>query len=458
MTNHISSAVESFAPCYFSYGSEENLKSFGKLQIKPYFGHYSGIWITFDVRKHLDFAGNHKIKVKIEGCRKPASIHLRGLPTLQPGLDLTKSVTRQKLKEICLHYVHSLKPPTLELKHSPPSLVFLCEKKVLLHLNEIDSSVLPSTTFSHLNPNTFPTQDVHVKIWFGSSSWPTMIERIKVKQGISIAELQWMLVNKLPVKTEPFKLDIYEYKTMEKLSEHLYITPNQVNFHCIVLSDEHKDSIIVSLVGQGTEQIKVDSSDHMTLNHFQAKIKEKFRLNSSSFIFIPTIFKNFSSSILMSAVLDKSTASLIDSRKRNFPIIDNIPLTLTKYEKLDMYNSSLSKLHLLSSNLEYVYEVTGPTIPIFYRSSSAVGKGEFSLICDRLHAVSINLSWSVRTLLKFVEVISHFPCRDLLYQGTILPHSTLLGECFTNCRWRLSGSECDIDKNIPKILTSCSYN
>ncbi len=210
--NHSTSA-ESFAACHITCGSEENLRSSGKLQLKPYFGHFSGIWITFDVRKNLDFAGNHKIKVKVKGCRNPTSIHLRALPTLQPSLiDLAKSVTRLKLKDICLQYVHSLKPPKLELKHTPQRLAFLCEKKVLLNLNEIDSSVLP--------PN----------------------------------------------------LDMYEYSSMEKLPENSYLTPSQINFHCVVLPVNHQDSIIVSLVGQCIEQIKVEPCNHMTLNQFQNKI------------------------------------------------------------------------------------------------------------------------------------------------------------------------------------------
>ncbi len=157
----------------------------------------------------------------------------------------------------------------------------------------------------------------------------------------------------------------------------------------------------------------------------------------------------------MSAVLDKSTISLIDHRKRNFPIVDSVPLTLLKYEELDVHRLTLSELNLLSSNLVCVYEVTGPTIPIFYRSSTAVGKGEFALISNRLHVVSINLSWSVRTLLKFIEDISHFPCEDISYGGSILPHSSLLGEYFTSCCWRVKGTpDYNFIETVPKVLNT----
>ena len=442
---------DSFASCHFTCGSEENTRSSGKLQLKPYFGHFSGSWMTFDVRKNLDFAGNHKIRVKIEGYLNSTSIHLRAL---KPVLDFSKSATRLKLKEICLQYVHSLKPPKFELKHSPQKLVFLCERKVLLNLNDIDTSVLPPTFFSHLNPVKFLTQDVHIKVWFGSSSFPTIMERMKVKQGILISELQWMLCNKLPVKVEPSKLDMYEYWNIEKVSENSYLSPNQVNFHCVVLPDNHQDSIVVSVVGHGIEQIKLGKN--MTLNEFQHKIKEKFGLHPSSFIFIPSLFNssNFRQ-IAMSAVLDKSTVWLLDNCKRNLPMVDNIPLISSPCEKLEAFNCTLTELNLLSSNLVYVYEVTGPTIPIFYRSSTSVGKGEYALISDRLHAVSINLSWSVRTLLKYIEDISHFPCEDISYKGSILPLSSLLGEYFTNCCWKVKGNNItDMTEGVPKVITA----
>lgn len=69
---------------------------------------------------------------------------------------------------------------------------------------------------------------------------------------------------------------------------------------------------------------------------FQAKIKEKFALHPSSFVFIPQVFQAKSvrhhNEFTFSAVLEKSTLSLIDSKRRNLPIVDSIPLTLLKYE------------------------------------------------------------------------------------------------------------------------------
>lgn len=431
----------SFATCRIynscgSGGSGENLRSSGRIQLMPYFGHFSGKWITFDIRKSLNSTGNHKIKVKIEGCQDSSSIHLR---THQPYLDLTKSVTRVKIKDLCLQYVHATKPPSLEFHHNPKTLAFLCEKTILLNLNEIDSSVLPPVSFSHLKPSTFSTQDIIIKVWFGSSSCLTRMERMKVRQGMSVAELQWMLCSRLPVKIEPSKLNLYEYKSMEKLSENSYLDPSQVIFHCVVLPSTHRDSIIVSLVGQHIEQVKVDS-EAMTLNQFQEKIKEKFGLLSSSFIFIPQVFRNMKVSmcgrVAMSAVLDKSTLSLIDSRRRNLPLVDSIPLASLKYEQLNMSKLTLSELSLFSSNLVCAYEVTGPTIPISYRTSTSVGRGEYALISDHLHAISINLGWSIRTLLRYIEEISHFPCENICYKESTLPHASLLQEYFADKNWK----------------------
>ena len=251
MTRH---KIDSFAICRIcNSGSSDDNRSSGKLQLKPYFGYYSGTWITFDVRKN-----SHKIKVKIEGCQDSCSIPLR---TSQPCLDLSNSLTRIKIKDLCLQYAHSTKPLGIEAKYNPRRLGFLCEKLVLLNLNEINSSILPPVSFSHLNPDTFCTQDVIIKIWFSSSTHLTRIERMKVRQGISVAELKWMLCTKLPMQVEPSKLDIYEYNSVEKLSETSYLSPNQVIFHCIVLSSTHRDSIIVSLVGQEIAQIRVEPQD-----------------------------------------------------------------------------------------------------------------------------------------------------------------------------------------------------
>lgn len=439
---------ETFATCriYNSCGSRIR-----RLQLRPYFGHFSGMWVTFDVRES---AGNHRIKVKIRECQESASIHLRAS---QPSIDFTKSATRVMIKDLCLQYLHATKPPHLEVKHNPKSLNFLCEKIIVLNLNKLNPSVLPAVSFSHLNPSTFRTQDVILKIWFGSSSYPIRIERMKVRQGLSVAELKWMLCSKIAVQIEPSKLDIYKYKSMEKLSENSYLEPDQVNFHCVVLPPFHRDSIIVSLVGQDIEEIKVEPHD-MTLSQFQNRIKEKFGLRSSSFIFIPQAFQSQSVSkcnqIAMSAVLDKSTLSLIDRKQRNLPIVDSTPLALLKYEQLDMCKLKLSELNLFSSNLVCIYEVTGPTIPISYRTSTSVGNGEYSLISDRLHAVSINLSWSIQTLLKYIEDISHFPCEDISYRGSIIPHSSNLHQCFANNHWKIRSTHQQIEfiEGAPKVV------
>ena len=456
-STQLKNSAESFAICHISSGSDGNLRSSGRLQFRPYFGHFSGMWIDFDVRKNLSSAGNHKIKIKIEGCQD-SSIHLR-LRAQQPSLDLTKSVTRSKLKDLCLQYIHAIKSPNLKLQHGPKSLAFLCEKIILLNLNEINSSVLPPVSFSHLKPSTFLTQDVIIKVWFGSSSCPTKMERMKIRQGISVAELQWMLCNKLPGQIEPSKLDIYEYKSMEKLSESSYLTPKQVIFHCVAMPSTHRDSIILSLIGHGIEKIDVEPCN-TTLNQFQNAIKQKFGLQASSYIFLPQIDQSKKiSHVAMSAVLDKSTLSLIDSRRRNLPIVDSIPLTLLKYDQLDMYKMTLSELNLFSANIVHAYEVTGPTIPISYRTSTSVGRDEYALISDCLHVVSINLTWSIRTLLKYIEEISHFPCEDIDYKGSILPHTSLLHQYFTNSTWKTKGKVTDhiefID-NVPKIVNSSS--
>ena len=445
-------SVDSFATCHFHCASEENTRSSGKLYLRPYFGHFSGIWVTFDVRKKLDSARNYKIRVKIDGYHSPYPFYLH----LRCGIsDLTQPVARRILKDTCLKYVHKFEPPNLMLNHEPKSLLFLCERTILLNLNELNLSVLPSISFSHLKPSTFSTQDLFIKIWYGLSTFPTKIKRMKVRQGISIAEIQWMICGKLSVQTEPSNLELYEYSSTNKLSENSYLSPHQVMFHCIVLSSIDRDSIVVSLAGQNIEQIKVDQC--MTLNQFQAKVREKFALDSSSYIYFPSVCRNKNVShcnqITMSAFLDVSTVPLIHSKQRNLPLVDGIPLSILKYENLDMYKLKISDLGLLSSNLVHAYEVTGPTIPITFRTATNIGKGEFALISDRPHAVSINLDWSVQILLKYIEEICHFPCENIVYEGNTLPHSALLKRYFANLHWQTKQSnKVQFTKDMPKVF------
>ncbi len=429
--------MDSFATCNVVRGSS---RSSGKLQLMPYFGHFSGMWITFDVRRKLDCAGNYKVKVKIEGYQNPSQyLFLRCEDKKSRGI--TNLAGQTSLKELCLKYVHKSEYPNLEINHQPSKLVFLCEKKIILNLDVLNSSVLP-VSFSHLNPKTFSTQDLFIKMWYGSSKFPANMERITVRKGLSISELKWMLSCKVPLPTVPSDLELYEYDSTEKLSDHSYVTPEQLTFHCIVLSSLERDSVIVSLIGQGIEQIKVKPS--MTLNQFQAKVKEKFSLKASSFIYFPSVCRSKNvlhyNEVMMSALLDKSTLSLISSRRRNLPIIDGIPLGMLKYDQLEMYKLTMSELNL-ASNLVRAYEVEGPTVPISFRTAtSVVGKREFVLIADRPHAISINLSWSVQILLKYIEEICHFPCESIAYEGSILPYNALLHQYFTKDHWNISDS------------------
>ena len=440
-------------------GSEEKSRLSGKLHLRPYFGHFSGLWITFEIKKKLDSAGNRKIKVKIDECHSPSPyLHLKC------DKDLTQVMLQRTLKETCIKYVHKSEIPNIVLERNPQSLSFLCEKTILLNLNEINPSILPSATFSHLDPSTFSTQDLFIKVWHGSSSHPTKMERMKVKQGILISELQWMLCSKLPVRTDPSNLELYEYSSTEKLSENSYLKPNQVTLHCIVSSlSAIRDSVVVSLVGQGIEEIKVEPS--MTLNDFQAKIKEKFCLHSSSFAYFPSICRNRSvtklNQITMSTILDKSTIALINSTRRNLPIVDGIPLNMLKLGQLEMYKLSVSDVNvqMLGSHLIHVYEVTGPTIPISFRTSSRVGKGEYhALISDRTHAVSVNPAWSVQTLLQYLAEISHFPCENISYRGSILSHDVLLRNYFTDFHFKIkfshSNQEVEFFDDVPKVVNS----
>ena len=426
-----------------------------KLQIRPYFGHYSGMWVTFVRSSSNSSVGGSKVRVKIEGSSKSSySLHLC---YDRHSLELAQSAMQTALMDMCLKFVHGLEPPTMVLNRNPSSLSFLCEKTILLNLNELDTSVLPSISFSHLNPNSTCMQDAFVKVWSGLSSCPTTMVRIKVKKGMLVAEFQWMIWNRLQTLSQfdlP-SLELYEYSSTEKLSENTYLKPNQVAFHCILASSIDRDSIVVSLVGQGIEQIKVKPS--MTLEQLQDEVKKKFILDSSSYLYFPSICQNKnaanSNCVAMSTVLDGSTLPLIDSKQRCLPLIDGIPLNLLKYSKIAMYTLTISDLGLLSSNLVRAYEVAGPTIPILFRAATDVGKSEFVLISERLNAISINLQWTVLTFLKYLEDVSHFPCVNITYKGSILQQTELLDRYFHEQVWQTKRncSKIEFLNDVPKV-------
>jgi len=399
-----------------------------RLQVKPYFGHFSGMWVTFDARTNSgSSSGSSRVRVKVEGSSTSSNLHLR---YDRHSLAVSQSTMQAALRDMCLKYVHSLEQPTSIINRHPNSLIFLCEKKIVLHMNELNTSVLPSVSFSHLKPSVQSTEDVFVKVWTGLSSCPTTMLRIKIKKNMLVGELQWMIWCKLEVlsKFDPSSLELYEFSSTEKLSEIEYLKPNQVAFHCILASFIDRDSIVVSLVGHGIEQIKVKPS--LTLAKFQVEVRKKFKLKESSYLYFPSICQkkliSSTNSIAMSVPLEVKTASMIDNRQRHLPLINNMPWNILKSHELEMYKLTMSDLNLLSSNLIHAYDITGPTIPISFRAATNVGKGEFVLISERVHAVSINIQWTVLTLLKYLENVSHFPCANISYQGSILPHSEVL--------------------------------
>ena len=424
-----------------------------RLQIKPYFGHFSGMWVTFDARTNsCTSSGSSRVRVKVEGCSTSSYLHLR---YDRHSLAASLSTMQAALRDMCLKYVHSLEQPISIINRSPSSLAFLCEKKILLHLNELNTMVLPSALFSHLKPSLQFTEDVYVKVWTGLSSCPTTMLRIKIKKNMLVAELQWMIWCKLEIlsKFDPSSLELYEFSSAEKLSEIEYLKPNQVAFHCIVASFIDRDSIVVSLVGQGIEQIKVKPS--LTLAKFQDEVRKTFKLNGSSYLYFPSICKNkliaSTNSIAMSIPLETKTASSIDTRQMHLPLINNLSWNVLKSDELDMYKLTVSDLNLLSSNLIHVYDITGPTIPISFRAATNVGKGEFVLISEQVHAVSINLQWTVLTLLKYLEDVSHFPCVNISYQGSVLPHSDILELYFHMKNWHLKNKDLE-STDIPKVI------
>ena len=112
----------------------------------------------------------------------------------------------------------------------------------------------------------------------------------------------------------------------------------------------------------------------------------------------------------MAALLDDTIISLIDSANRTLPVVDGIPsLQIGRsYEKLPLYEMSIGDLGLLKSSPVIAFEVTGPTIPVAFKTiqgdwSNTLGGGNsnsnFALISYsiRPHALSVNPKWTIGT-------------------------------------------------------------
>lgn len=411
-----------------------------KLVMEPYFGPFAGQRVVFDLRKTESGVVSLKVKTGDEV-----------LSTLshRPG-------RKDTVKDQCLKFAHEMTSKTSTAQ--PSSLVFLCEQALLLHQNELPVHLLPQRyTESLLNSCT---QKVSIRLW-PCSVHHNQLVTLKLKPRISVLELQWMLCKRVGL-TNPSALSLYLRDAIVPLSSTSPLPEDCSELECIVSTSQQQSekTICVSIIGRGMKEVSVTSL--MTLYQFEQAVKNTFNLHPDSFLYLPQVDSNSRTSLKMHAVLDDDNSSiyLLDEDRRNFPTLYGFvsvcePQTL---QSLLLYQTTICELDLFKSGLVIGFEVTGPTVPISFktmqthRSTEDVSNQDtrnsiFSVIAIKPHAVSVNPDWSVSVLLKYITCISGFPCKSM-HLGQKCLDEALVSDIF--CRTWFS---VDSKKNTLSLAT-----
>ncbi len=452
--------LDTFAPCR---------KQKEKLVMMPYFGNFAGQWLTFDLKRSDSLTS---VRVKVEGSEQ-------SLTTLYHR-DARPSRTRNEhakvacsLRDRCLKYAHEAGQNFH--RRSPSSLTFLCEQTVLLHLDELPVSQLPTHRYEGLFQAR--TQEVTIRVWprrFCDSL------RMRVKPNMSVMELKWMLCLRLSLPN-PTCLNMYQKDSLENLPPNSPLQPHHLELECVISHkvlqkgvrwEEGRKSlpVTVSVIGQGIGDVKVHPN--MTLREFEQAIKKTFGLGNTSFLYMPQVFQSRKSSqcgLTMATVLDDTTASLITTDHRNFPIVIGMPSLKIEdsYKQLPLYQMTISELDLLKASPLIAFEVSGPTIPLAFKTIRAQGFTEdlsyfnprdsvFALVSVKPHVVSVNPDWTLATLLKFIECISGFPCEFVKIGKRLLENSDTVAAQLVK-RWlssRHGHLEVRDDIPIPEVVAT----
>lgn len=430
-----------------------------KLRMIPYFGRFAGQCLVFELKRSIGTLVSVRVKVEsADAAHRPLTTlyHTVNLRHRKISCEEQKAYIVNGVRDRCIRFAHeTVHQPEVELQLSvvgrrPPPLAFLCEKKILLHMGEINSSSLPYK-YSHLNPLMADYQDVFVHVWSCQLCQDCFMIRMKVKPKILIQELQWMVCNRV-LLTSPACIEFYQTDRLENLSPHNMLPPNQSVLHCIVNPSQqntvgHIFPLVVSVIGHGINQVQVYSG--MTLDHFQKEVRSKFALQPHSYIYFPAISCRRFVTVRMSAVIDGSTIALVDNKKAKLPIVNGVPSALVNYEQVPLYQMSIADLGLLNSAPVMAFEVTGPTIPLVYKTAQDQSNKDYAVVSEHPHAISVSPHWTVATLLKYIECVSGFPCRHLCLRDSIFPLESTLELLHLTCKKWVIHTE--LVKDIPKI-------
>lgn len=430
------SEVTSFAECD-SETPRSSSKTSEIILLRPYFGHFAGKWLSFHLKRKESMTS---VKVYLRSDERDES------PALATFIHTQRQNLHQTIRDRCIKFAQEMKPLVVA-EDKPSKLSFLCEQKLLLNLKQVDVTTLP---VRYRDWALYETQDVSVSVW------PNHVCRnpiqMRVKRWLSIRELQWMLCKKLTLPS-PNCIELYQFDDLKPLSPDTPLTPNTLKLECVLLPQQPSRPpvfanlrVVVSVIGFG--MVEVPATPGMSLYKFQLAVKERMALTRphNSFLYFHQVFEKSYSPVVVqsglkhSTLIDDSTITLIDACRRNLPIIDGIPSLQIDIENLPLYQTSIGELGLLKCAPIIAFQVTGPTIPIVFQSTSSHSYCHtFALMewMTKPHAVSVNPTWTVETLLKYIQCISGVPCDSVNLGKNVLQKDTRLGKCITNRCWLL---------------------
>lgn len=441
-----------------------------RMTMRPFFGIYAGSLLTFDIKKRS--RPNDALTSIRVSIQETSSEGRKGLSTIYVSKksDGSSSLNASLLKDRCLGFAYDLNTSSdvadiATACKQPPSLFFLCQREVLLHLGELNPELLPKTgPFAALKLQK--TRNIFIRVYRSNQPEDVMM-RMRVKSALSINELKWMICGRLPFSVHPSSLALYESNSLQVLppGEGVTLQPEQTLLHCLVdqsapltrlpSRQQHNPCrYFISMIGRDIDIVVADPST--SLFRFQELVKSKFRLKANSYVYFGKTGRSEDSGIKMSTIVDKSTICLIDSMRRNLPIVDGIPLAISKYENLSAYSRPISSLGISPGSPVIAFEVTGPTIPISFRAAiQDRGNCNYSVVSDRVHAVSVNPDWTLNTLLKYIECISKIPSVGISLKSESLPLECNVSSHLTSRCWlQRKSSRLELVKDLPTIIHS----
>ncbi|KAL5492030.1 hypothetical protein EMCRGX_G017418 [Ephydatia muelleri] len=387
-----------------------------KLILVPYFGPFAGHHLTFSILRGESNRPMLRVTVK-SGESTISTFYHRSGRTEREGAS-------PSFVDRCIKFAHDdSAAQKINTNAQPQSLRFLCKRAVILQSDPLPIHKLPRQVGQQFKGATVP---LSVRVWRQNGASPSFV-KLCVKPRISLAEVQWMLRHKVGYDAWPRDPAMVSFYDRKQPDQCLPLDTTQADhgaLDCVVASTgfEATPSVVVSLMGRGLEQ--VDVQPDMTLENLDLAVRAKFRLSPHSFLYIPSVMRgrlrHDTTELKMYTPLNSSTAALISSN-RTFPIVNGTPRShMDALYTLDVYKRSVVELGLLNtSSILIIYEVTGPTITMPFRTikgqennlhTSNGRDSVFALVEEQVHVLSVNSSWHRDTLLKFIECLTGLPC------------------------------------------------